>query len=145
MVKQRFYMRTVKLFMMLIVGIFLVSCASTSNFVNIEDGKQIDKRLVGDWEGVETGQQYANVTKGWDLLRMEDGKYIIDFNANGETFRESGKWWVKDGKYYSQHSSGATEVYEYTVNNNDEIHFKTVKTDMKMAAETYEFIDRRKK
>ena len=52
---------------------------------------------------------------------------------------------MKDGKYYSQHSSGATEVYEYTVNNNDEIHFKTVKTDMKMAAETYEFIDRRKK
>lgn len=129
----------------IVLGILFQSCSSASNIITLKNGSQIDKRLVGNFTGSETGQQYKDVTKSWDALRMDDGKFIIDFNADGEKFRESGTWLIKDGKYYETHNDGKTDVYNYEVLDNDHVKFTMLHTDLqKFNIENYTFVDTRK-
>ena len=131
----------------LLLSLFLFSC--TTQLTKLPTGKKIDSRLVGEWTGAEKDKQIEGVQKSWEMNRRADGTFTLDFKftQDGETQQteEIGEWWIADGKFYEFHQgSGETNTYEYTVLNEDQVKFKSLKMSQDMSRESYEFIDKRK-
>ncbi|MDI9338848.1 MAG: hypothetical protein QM539_10565 [Alphaproteobacteria bacterium] len=128
--------------------IILTSCSI--NLKTISSGKKIDTRLVGVWYGSEKDKQIVGMVKKWELTRLVDGTFTINFtvvvNGESKTIKQTGKWWVKNGVFKEYHDiSGNTDIYKYKVLNSDQIKFVAISMSMDMASENYEFIDTRKK
>lgn len=140
-------MKYFNLFAVSSILFFLTSCSS--QFVNINNRKQIDKRLVGTWIGSEKDQQIDGVEKNWVMIRNEDGTFILDFTfkQDGEihNLNENGNWWIENGKFYEFHmESGKTDLYKYNVLNKNQIKFTSESISVEMNSDNYTFTDTRK-
>lgn len=96
------------------------------------DKKDNDAKLVGIWKGFEKDAQIEGVEKHWIQQRFADGTYVIMFTAKEDcevqTFTEKGKWWTEDGKFYEVASSTKDiDVYNYKVNGEESVEFKSIK------------------
>ena len=128
--------------------IFAISCST--QMTTLENGKKIDNRLVGVWSGSEKDQQIDGVSKKWNMTRNADGTFILDFvfTQNGRTqeIQETGNWWIEGNKFYEYHEeSGKTDVYTYSVLNENQIKFKSQSISVGMNNDSYEFTDTRRK
>lgn len=134
--------------MVSIILLFLTSCGS--HLMHVAQDKQIDKRLVGTWGGIEKDEQMEGMEKQWEMQRNDDGTFVLDFSftRNGITNNaiEKGTWWVENGKFYEFHEySGKTDTYRYEVLDKNRIKFVAEKIEIEMVNEDYTFIDTRKK
>ena len=132
----------------LLVSLVFSSCST--NLLSVANGKKIDNRLVGVWSGSEKDQQLEGVEKSWDMTRNADGTFVLDFiftqDGRSQETQETGNWWVQGNKFYEYHEeSGKTDVYIYTVLNENQIKFKSESISVGMNNDGYEFIDSRKK
>lgn len=132
----------------MLMTFFVVSCST--QYKTLENGKKIDNRLVGVWSGAEKDQQIDGVSKKWDMTRNADGTFILDFvfTQNGRTqeIQETGNWWIEGNKFYEYHEeSGKTDVYTYSVLNENQIKFKSQSISVGMNNDSYEFTDTRRK
>lgn len=132
----------------IIISIVLFASCSTTNIISLDSGKQIDKRLIGNWKGCENEQQFQNVVKCWTMDRKDDGTFLLNFEAKFGldiiTTVESGKWWVENGKFYEFHSnSQQTDSYNFELLNKKEILFKSTEMSIDMNSDIYEFYDYR--
>jgi len=112
----------------------------------LDNGKQIDKRLVGIWQGSEKDQQVLGIEKRWEMDRKEDGTFTTNFEfiLDGETFSsiENGNWWVEGNVFFEHHeNSGKIDSYKFIVLNKEQIKFKMLTTDFDFAVSNYSFID----
>ena len=126
----------------------IVSSCMTTSELSKRQLKNIDKTLVGTWIGSETGIQFKNTKREWEMIRNEDGTFILKFKTHNSDYisesTEEGIWWTKNGKFYEHHTGYKTDVYEYEVQNENEIKFKSIKIRTYCESDTYEFIDKRK-
>lgn len=134
--------------LVVLMTIFAISCST--QMTTLENGKKIDNRLVGVWSGSEKDQQIDGVEKKWDMTRNGDGTFILDFvfTQNGRTqeAQETGNWWIEGNKFYEYHEeSGKTDVYTYSVLNENQIKFKSQSISVGMNNDSYEFTDTRRK
>lgn len=116
---------------------------------DVKKGK-IDKKLVGTWYGSEIGSQREGLEKHWIQERYENGTYTIMFLSIEECvvnkLVEKGKWWVKDGVFYEYHiKSENTDVYTYTLDDDDHVRFKSKSMSIDFENSEYEFVDSRVK
>ncbi len=128
-------------------SLLLMSCGNT--MATLSNGKQIDKRLAGEWAGSEKDEQLEGMTKEWVMTRNNDGTFVLDFtfHKDGESQKsmETGNWWIQDGKFFEAHTeSGMTDTYTYQVIDKNHIKFKSESMSMEMNNNSYEFIDTRK-
>lgn len=133
---------------LLLLAFLAMSC--TNQVKTLENGKKIDNRLVGVWSGSEKDQQIEGVEKKWEMTRNADGTFILDFvfTQNGRTqeTQETGNWWIEGNKFYEFHEeSGKTDVYTYSVLNENQVKFKSQSISISMSNDSYEFVDTRKK
>ncbi len=140
-------MKTSNLFSTLLCLLVLVSCSTPMKMLS--NGKQIDPRLAGVWTGSEVGQQIEGVEKSWEMIRSEDGTFILKFQfreeGKWESASETGNWWIEGGKFHEFHdASGKTDIYRYKVLSKDQIKFNSKALAMSMNKRKYEFIDTRK-
>ncbi|MCB9201759.1 MAG: hypothetical protein H6604_01740 [Flavobacteriales bacterium] len=123
--------------------------SSCSNMKSISDNKFIDKRLVGEWEGEESGQQIEGIIKKWKVIRDKNGNYDMQFtiikgDGKSTTSHENGSWWIEDDKFKEQYEkSDIPEVYKYTVLNKNQIQFELLSSEMNFDSGNYIFIDNR--
>lgn len=135
-----------------IVSILLISitsCGTKRFFVKNENGKVIDKRLVGVWTGSESGNIVEGMSSEWKMTRNIDGTFSLEVkaNLNGEIIEgtENGNWWIENDLFHEFHdASGGTDIYHYEVLNKKQIKFKAEKMSIEVANENYEFIDTKK-
>ncbi|MFA7617269.1 MAG: lipocalin family protein, partial [Weeksellaceae bacterium] len=123
-----------------------LSPLTVGQFITLPDGKEIDKRLIGTWEGSEKNNQMEGMEKKWTMIRNEDGTFHLDFeftmDGDTEYSEETGTWWIEDGKFHEYHDySDETDIYDYEVLNKKSVKFKSQSLFMEMESDTYEFID----
>jgi hypothetical protein len=128
--------------------IILTSCST--HLKTIDSGKKIDTRLIGVWYGSEKDKQVDGMEKKWEMTRLVDGTFTLNFtfieNGQAQTSKETGNWWVENGTFMESHDvSGNTDMYKYKVLNNEQIKFIAKNISVDMASENYEFIDTKKK
>lgn len=128
---------------------FCLMLLSSCSFDFLDSNKNLDKRLVGVWYGSETGQEIKGVEKKWEMKRLEDGSFTIQFaliqSGKLRKSEESGTWWTENGTYYENHdASGLTDIYKYEVMDAKHIKFVAEKMSSPMYTGTYEFIDIKK-
>lgn len=133
-----------------LIPLLLLAIPSSAQLTQISNGKQIDKRLVGTWEGSEKDEQMQGLAKKWTMIRNADGTFELDFTAklDGEdvSSNETGTWWIEDGKFHEYHDySGMTDIYDYEVLSKNKVKFKSSVMVMEMNTESYEFIDNKVK
>lgn len=141
---KRINISTLSLLIIIILG--LTSCSTIKSLPN---GKTIDKRFVGTWAGSEKDQQIKDVSKEWEMLRKDDGTFILDFKAitpeETQEFTEKGTWWIEQNKFFEYHTdSDKTDIYKFEVLNKNEIKFEMHNTDVEFENPNYTFIDKRK-
>lgn len=124
----------------------LTSCGTKRHFAKIENGKTIDKRLVGVWKGNESGNIVEGMSSEWEMTRNLDGTFSLAYKANldGEIMEgtEKGTWWIENDLFHEFHDvSGGTDIYNYEVINKRKIKFKAEKMSIDVVNENYEFID----
>lgn len=129
--------------------LLLVSTSCHNDFTKLSSGKEIDKRLVGVWLGSEKGEQFEGVQKSWEMTRIADGTFILDFkfikNGISQGHHETGTWWIEEGKFHEFHdNSKETDVYNYKVLDDKRIKFSSEQMSVEMNSDNYEFIDVRK-
>lgn len=132
----------------LIVLVSVLTLSSCSTFKTLSNGKQVDKKLVGVWQGSEFEKQVKGLKKEWKMTRRDDGTFTLDFTTtyDGETDKliENGNWWVEDNKFFEYHEdSDKTDTYKYIVLNKDQIQFEMISTGVEFEDENYTFIDTR--
>jgi len=136
-----------------IITYFIILCISLGavkgQLTKLSNGKQIDKRLTGEWAGSEIDNQIEGMQKDWLMTRKNDGTFVLDFTFKKDNEEhnstETGNWWIEDGKFYEAHSeSGLTDIYTYQVLDKNRIKFKSYNISIDMNKEAYEFIDTRK-
>lgn len=130
-----------------ILGLMISSCST--QMLTLSNGKQIDKRLVGNWTGSESEQQIDGVNKSWEMIRSEDGSFILDFTftqfGKTQNSKETGNWWIENGKFNEFHNeSGKTDIYKYEILNKNQIKFISESISVDMNSDSYEFVDTRK-
>lgn len=130
-------------------GLLILTSCST-HLKTIDSGKKIDTRLIGVWYGSEKDKQVDGMEKKWEMSRLVDGTFTLNFtfieNGQSQTSKETGNWWVENGTFMEFHEvSGNTDMYKYKVLNNEQIKFIAKNISVDMASENYEFIDTRKK
>src|SRR5690606_8111617 len=123
-----------------ILFISLTACGAKSYYVKNENGKTIDKRLVGVWKGSESGNIMEGMSSEWEMTRNIDGTFSLDVKAilNGELIEgtESGNWWIENGLFHEFHDvSGGTDIYNYKVLNTTQIKFKAKKMSIDVVNE----------
>ena len=128
--------------------ILILTLSSCSSIKTLTNGKQIDKKLVGNWEGSENDKQVKGLKKEWLMTRDDDGTFTLNFKTiyDGETdeFIEKGNWWVEGYKFYEYHTdSDKTDSYKYVVLNKDQVKFEMFNTDIDFEDKNYTFIDTR--
>lgn len=129
-----------------LILLFSLMIPCSAQLITTSEGKQIDERLVGTWEGSEKDNQMEGMTKQWTMTRNEDGTFSLDFSMtmDGETqtTQETGTWWIENWKFYEYHDySDKTDIYEYEILNKKKVKFKSEVLAMDMNTESYEFID----
>lgn len=132
----------------LILLVSVLSFSSCSTTVTWPNGKQIDKKLVGTWEGSEMDKQVAGMKKEWKKIRRDDGTFTLDFTMiqNGETDKliDNGNWWVEGSNFFEFHeNSDKTDTYKYVVLRDNQIQFEMINSEMEFADSNYTFIDTR--
>lgn len=140
--------RKLILFGTVIVSLTMSSCMTTKQLSN-RQLKRLDKALVGTWVGSETGNQLKDVKREWEMVRNEDGTFVLNFKTHFVDYTsedtETGYWWTKNGKFYEYHSGQKTDIYAYEVLNENEVKFIAKKIRAYFEGDaSYEFIDRRK-
>ena len=128
------------------ISLIIISCGTKRHFVQIENGKAIDKRLVGVWEGNESGNIIEGMSSEWEVTRNLDGTFSLVYKAelDGEIIEgtENGNWWIENGMFHEYHDvSGGTDIYNYKVLNKTQIKFKAEKMYVEVVNKNYEFID----
>lgn len=128
------------------ISFILISCGVKRHFVKNENGKTIDKRLVGIWKGSESGNIIEGMSSEWEMSRNSNGTFTLSYiaNFNGEKIEgiENGNWWIDNGLFYEFHEdSGLTDIYNYKVLNRQKIKFKAEKMAIEVVNPNYEFID----
>jgi hypothetical protein len=108
--------------------------------------KSQDPQLIGVWSGHEKDNQRINLEKYWIMHRYEDGTFILMFNTieDGEVdnFSEKGKWWVENGLFNEYHeNSHGTDVYTYSMIDENHVRFKAKSLAFDFGNKDYEFID----
>lgn len=135
-----------------IISILLVcitSCSTKRYFIKNENGRAIDKRLVGVWTGNESGNIIEGMSSEWKMTRNIDGTFSLKVkaNLNGEIIEvtENGSWWIENDLFHEFHDvSGGTDIYHYEVINKKQIKFKAEKMSIEIVNKNYEFIDTKK-
>lgn len=131
----------------LIFTLFMSSCMTTFK-LSKRQLKDIDKSLVGTWVGSETGLKNKGTKHEWEMIRNQDGTYIINFKTHYPYYisesTEEGYWWTKQGFFYEHCKGYKTDIYEYKVMNENEIEFKSIKIQTYFVAESHLYTDRRK-
>lgn len=132
----------------IIVSLTIISC-STSKQLSQRQINELDKALVGVWIGSEIGQQLKDIKREWEMVRNEDGTFILFFKTYYPTYtyehEETGYWWTKNGRFYEHHTGYHTDVYQYQVLNENEVMFTAIKLKSYSESDgTYIFIDKRK-
>jgi hypothetical protein len=122
--------------------VLMVTVAGCQSLTSMDEGN-VDARLVGSWIGDYIGPDDA---RGWRQVRLPDGTFYIDFIwADLSVTRETGRWWVADGRFYEiLPSSDRPDVYEYQFNNEACVRFSLYDSPNKSITslpETYTFID----
>lgn len=136
----------------LILSLLILILSGTSSCTNLKalpTGKTIDKRLVGTWTGSENDQQIKGTRKEWEMLRKEDGTFILNFKSitpeETNEFVEEGTWWIENNKFFEHHDdSGKTDSYNFAVLNKNEVKFEMINSEINFENPTYQFIDKRK-
>lgn len=131
------------LFFVLFIFLAISSCSSSKT---LPDGKQIDKRLIGVWEGSEKDHQISGVEKKWTMERKEDGTFSLHFVAtkDGRTNEstEEGNWWVEGTTFFEYHEySKKTDLYKFTILNKKQVKFTMTDSYMAFNNANYTFID----
>ncbi|WP_460219451.1 hypothetical protein [Psychroserpens sp. MEBiC05023] len=129
-----------------VLSITLSSCGPNRHFIKNDNGKSIDKRLVGQWKGNESGNIIEGMTSEWTMIRNVDGTFSLDVKAtlDNEIIEgtELGIWWIEDGLFHEFHNdSGKTDIYYYEIISKTQIKFKAKKMSFEVFNEDYEFID----
>ena len=131
----------------LIFTLFMSSCM-TSSKLSKRQLKHIDKSLVGTWVGSEIGVQNKDTKREWEMIRNQDGTYIINFKTHYPDYTsertEEGHWWTKQGFFYEHCNGYKTDIYEYNVVSENEIEFKSIKIQTYYVAESHSFTDKSK-
>ena len=143
-------MKNAHTLLLILSVLFFNSCTSTKNLSTLNNGKQIDKRLVGIWTGSEKDNQIEGLSKEWKMTRTFDGNFSLEFkvtqNGKVRNSTEDGQWWIENGLFHEMHFvSQKTDIYEYKVLNSDQIKFKVKSFGVAHENEEYEFIDTRLK
>ena len=94
----------------------------------------LDDTLIGAWVGGHLQKDGTN--KRWRQIRNSDGSYVIFFgysnenNASYET-SESGRWWIKNGKYHEINPSRMSkpDIYRYELYNDKCLKFTQLSRD----------------
>lgn len=117
-------------------GILLVCCMSTanSNFVTLIDGRQIDKSLVGVWEGTIAPTENNKISKSWKITRKSDGTFlklvVISIGGRRQQFKKSGTWYIEKGTYYeSEPNSTIHAKFYYSFVNKSNIEFRSADSE----------------
>ena len=122
--------------------IIAISLFFAYNFLTGENTKTKDSdnnAFIGNWVGEK---KINNSYVTWIQKRLSDGTYTIFFiTIEGNTIVrdiETGKWWIKDGKFYEISPNAMTEpsIYDYKIISNDSIMFSSTSS-------VYKFIDKR--
>ena len=131
----------------LIILVLFIGCSSQENLIKIDNGKSLDKKLIGVW----TGERSKNIKCryfSWTMQRDSDGTYKVAFFNDKNKFdliqAESGYWWVKDNKYYELNPKVMKEPDIYTYNQIDKntFHYKMINYHVTAdCKEDYEFSD----
>jgi hypothetical protein len=132
-----------RLIILTLVTLFFYSCSTTQKLPN---GKQIDKRLIGVWQGSEKDKQTSGLEKEWTMERNSDGTFTLNFitiqDGESDEFIETGNWWVKGNTFFEFHdNSGATDKYKFTVLNKEQVEFKMINSNVEFDNPNYVFID----
>ena len=141
-------MKKIKSLLVILTMISLVftSCLATKNLTN---GKQIDKQLVGVWQGSEKDQQVLGIEKKWKMNRKKNGTFSLKFTIiqDGETvkFIEKGIWRVEGNTFFEYHkNSGKTDKYKFTILNEEQVKFEMLYTEVDFVGPNYSFINTKK-
>ncbi|AXP81920.1 hypothetical protein CJ739_2855 [Mariniflexile rhizosphaerae] len=131
-----------------VITVVTLTLSSCSSLKTLSNGKQIDKNLVGIWEGSETDKQVQGLKKDWQMTRSDDGTFILNFKTTyeGETEEliEKGNWWVKGKLFFEYHeNSDETDTYKYVLLNKDQAKFEMINTEVEFEDKNYTFIDTR--
>lgn len=127
---------------------FFSIAAVLSLISSVSMSADIDKRLVGDWQGQRDPSGRCSFL-AWEMSRHSDGRFEITFyedsNKTKIANRESGTWWVKANVFYTQTKGVPTpDGYSYAFQNQDTVRFTVLKRDLSADCEAdYEFIDAR--
>ncbi|MDP5093059.1 MAG: hypothetical protein NWQ17_07095 [Polaribacter sp.] len=132
-----------------ILIVTLTSCGTKRHFVKIQNGKLIDKRLVGVWTGNESGNIVEGMSSEWKMTRNINGIFSLEVKAklNGEIIEaiENGNWWIENGLFHEFHDvSGGTDIYQYEIMGRKQIKFRAKKMSIEVVNKNYEFIDTKK-
>jgi len=117
-------------------------------FSPMANAADLDKRLVGEWEGQRDPESKCSFLS-WQLSRSADGKFAISFygdpNKTKEAGRESGIWWTAANEYFAQTQGVPTpDGYAYSFLNQDTVHYTVLKRDPSADCDAdYEFTDHR--
>ena len=138
-------MKKIKSLLVILTMISLVftSCLATKTLTN---GKQVDKQLVGIWQGSEKDQQVLGMDRKWKMNRKKNGTFSLHFTTiqDGKTnkFIEKGNWWVEGNIFFEFHkNSGQIDIYKFTILNEEQVKFEMIYTDIDFAKPNYSFID----
>nr|WP_321235089.1 hypothetical protein [uncultured Psychroserpens sp.] len=134
------------IFGLISIALILISCDAKRHFVKTENGKFVDKRLVGVWKGSESGNIVEGMSSEWVMTRNLDGTFSLDFKAtlDGQIMEgiENGNWWIENGLFHEYHNeSEGTDIYNYEVLNKKKIKFRAEKMFIEVVNKNYEFID----
>lgn len=136
--------------MTIVFTVLIVIGCKTQSTVKSMDG-DVDARFVGVWTGSEKDHQVMGASKEWKISRKSDGTFKTDFviTYDGEKpvkHTESGRWWLKNGKYYEFNNySQLTDTYTFEFLNPDQIKYKAYHLSVVYDNEEYEFTDIRVK
>lgn len=124
----------------------ILTLSSCSSIKTLPIGKQIDKKLVGIWEGSETDKQVKGLKKEWRMIRNDDGTFTLNFKTTyqGEIDEliEKGKWWTNENTFYEYHeNSDKTDTYKYIILNKNQVRFEILSTSVELEDKKYSFID----
>lgn len=122
----------------------------SAQLIDVANGKQIDERLIGTWEGSEKNEQMEGLSKKWTMVRNADGTFELDFtfyiDGEEEATNETGTWWIQDGQFHEFHDySQMTDIYDYEVLDKKKVKFKSTVMAMEVNTESYEFTDHKVK
>ena len=139
-------MSSLKIRLLFLFSVIILS--SCTSIMTLSNGKQIDKKLVGIWQGSETDQQIEGMKKEWKMTRTEEGTFVLEFktiyNGKKDEFIEKGNWWIDGNKFFEYHdNSNKTDTYKYLVLNENQVQFEMINTEIEFENNNYTFIDTR--